>query len=70
MSDHDTLVGEIARLVGIADSYKDNFGREIRIEHDSRRAILLAFGLATESEAQASESLEHVRRQKLGLVAP
>jgi (1->4)-alpha-D-glucan 1-alpha-D-glucosylmutase len=68
MSEHDGLIERLANLVGIASGYTDYFGNRVTSPIAARRAILADFGLATETEAQARESLAHAERLRRGLV--
>ena len=68
MSGHDDLVDRIADLVGLAHGYSDYFGNAVASPIETRRAILADFGLPTETEALARDSLARVERLRCGLV--
>src|SRR5215217_6857230 len=70
MSEHDDLSEGLADLVGIASGYTDYFGNTVASPIEARRAILADFGLPTETEALARESLARVERLRHGLVLP
>src|SRR5829696_1416371 len=68
MSEHDDLSERLADLVGIARGYTDYFGNPVASPIEARRAILADFGLPTETEALARESLARVEELRHGLV--
>src|SRR5215207_5130089 len=68
MSEHDDLSERLADLVGIARGYTDYFSNPVASPIEARRAILADFGLPTESEALARESLARVEELRHGLV--
>src|SRR5829696_6329369 len=70
MSEHDDLSEGLADLVGIARGYTDYFGNTVATPIEARRAILADFGLPTETEALARESLTRLERLRHGMMAP
>src|SRR3712207_7093218 len=68
MNGHDDLVARLADLVGVAAGYTDYFGNAVASPIEARRAILADFGLPTDTEAQARESLKRIEELCHGLV--
>ena len=68
MSGRDETVERLAQLVGIASGYTDYFGKAVHTPLEARRAILADFGLPTDTEERARESLARVEELRHGLV--
>ena len=67
---HDADIAELARLVGIAESYADAYGNPADVPEATRRGLLEALGLPTASPDQARESLAHARALRRGPIPP
>ncbi len=70
MNGLDTLVDRLAQLAGIAASYRDATGVEVEASHEAKRAVLSAFGLPADSEAEAREALAVLEARRQRLVPP